>query len=108
MADTFVWNIVFSGEGYSAGRLLTQISYNGRMILAIGSMQNPFLKNDEIVYNELFGDFTFGSEGLLAWDATQLYNIVERCNNLAGNWKLTSAAGDIEGWLRGDDTCNPE
>ena len=107
MQATFVWNIVFVGEGVEASTVLTQVTFGDRLIVSSGDLENPYNKVGSFVYNDMLGGFPFGEAGTLEWEATQMYNMEGTCVEITGTWNLSSPAYEISGWVDGDDSCNP-
>lgn len=106
MQDTFVWNLIFISGGVESGIVKSQVSFGDNIFVTAGSIDNPYNKLSSLIYNEMNGEFPFGAEGLIGWEATQLYDMEVRCADIVGTWNLRSPAYNIEGWIRNDDSCN--
>lgn len=107
MQSTFVWNAVFVGDGTASSPVLIQVTFADRFFVSTGNLQNPYNKVGSFIYNDMIGEFPFGEEGMINWDATQMFSTEGICVDIIGNWDLSTSTFEYEGWLRGDDSCNP-
>ncbi len=108
MQASFVWNAMFIGEGIEESVVGIQVSFGEAIFLTAGNLYDHYDKVGLLVYNDMDGEFEFGAEGMITWEATQMYSLDGACVDIRGRWSMSTPSYEkIKGWLKSDSSCNP-
>lgn len=105
--ETLIWNLIFEADGFGEELVTSQVTFGTSLFISEGSQADPYAVIGEMTYCDLGGSFNFGAEGEVNWEAVHMFSVTENCTSIIGDWTMSTASYNIEGWLRSDSGCNP-